>query len=106
MMRTALPQPHPYLLDRVGGICAVKEFSLVQGQLHVVPEAEKPLTGMYHLVYRCEDHPHSDIKQAVSWDGEQWSLVELLSSEEDLDVCYPGPREEQGASLSDASPRA
>lgn len=90
-MRTALPEPHPYLLNRAGGISPVKEFSLSNGELKVVPAVNQPLTGIYHLVYRCEGHPHSDLKLAVSSDGENWSVAEPLPSDEDRDVCYPGP---------------
>jgi hypothetical protein len=103
-MRTALAQPHPYLLNRAGGICAVKEFSLVQGELHVVPEAEKPLVGIYHLIYRCDDHALSDIKRSVSSDdGEHWSVADTLSPDEDCDVCYPGPCAEPDATVTHAT---
>ncbi len=89
-MRNALAQPHPYLLNRAGGICAVKSFSLVDGKLNVVPEADEPLEGLYQLIYRCEDHPLADIKRGVSSDSTGWSVAEPLSSDEDCDVCYPG----------------
>jgi hypothetical protein len=90
-MQIAFSNPHPYLLNQAGGICPVKEFTLVDGQLNVVPAADKPLTGPYHLVYRCPDHQHSDIKRAVRSDGTQWMIAEPLSPDEDYDVCYPGP---------------
>jgi hypothetical protein len=90
-MQVASSSPHPYLLNRAGGICPVKEFTLVNGQLEVVPATDKPLTGLYHLVYRCPDHQHSDIKRAVTSDGTKWTVAEPLSPDEDCDVCYPGP---------------
>jgi hypothetical protein len=90
-MRTALPQPHPYLLNRAGGICPVKQFSLVNGELNLVPAVDQPLTGIYHLVYRCEDHAYTDIKRAVCSDGTHWTIAEPLPANEDHDVCYPAP---------------
>lgn len=69
----------------------MKEFSLIDGKLNVVPEIDQPLTGIYHLIYRCEQHEHSDIKRAVSSDGEHWTIAEPLAPDEDCDVCYPAP---------------
>jgi hypothetical protein len=90
-MQIASSHPHPYLLDQAGGICQVKEFSLIDGELNLTPATDKPLTGRYQLIYRCPNHRHTDIKRAVRSDGTQWTVAEPLSPEEDCDVCYPGP---------------
>ncbi len=90
-MQVASSQPRPYLLNQAGGICPVKEFSLVNGQLNVVPAADKPLKGCYHLVYRCPNHQNTDIKRAVRSDGSNWSIAEPLPQDEDYEVCYTGP---------------
>jgi hypothetical protein len=90
-MRVASSQPHPYLLNQAGGICQVKEFSLVNGKLSVVPLADGPITGQYQLVYRCPDHQQSDIKRSVRSDGTTWFVTEPVAPDEDCDVCYPGP---------------
>jgi hypothetical protein len=90
-MRQATDTPHPYLLNQAGGVCPVKEFSLVGGQLKVVPAAEKPLTGEYHLIYRCPQHATFDIKRAVHSDGSNWAVVDKPPTDDDCDVCYPPP---------------
>jgi hypothetical protein len=90
-MRQATDTPHPYLLNRAGGITKVKEFSLVGGALEIVLEDEKPATGPYHLVYRCPEHAASDIKRAVHCNGASWAVVDKAAPEDDCDVCYPPP---------------
>ena len=94
-MRVALSQPHPYLLNQAGGICQVKEFSLIDGKLNVVPLADAPITGRYQLVYRCSEHENFDIKRNVSSDdGANWTVAEPFDASEDCDVCYTGPCED------------
>ena len=90
-MRVALSQPHPYLLNQAGGICPVKEFSLIDGRLNVVPLADRPITGEYQLVYRCPEHDGFDIKRTVSSDGAKWTVAEPLEGGDACDVCYPDP---------------
>lgn len=92
-MRIAIDSPRPYLLNQAGGICQVREFSLIGDQLKVVPKDDKPLTGLYELVFRCEGHQHSDIRRGVSSDGEKWSLVDDVAAGADDDVCYPSPED-------------
>ncbi len=67
----------------------IKSFSLIGQKLTMDAVSDKPLTGVYQLVYRCEDHGPLDIKQNIESDGQSWTLLEPFSTEEDCDVCYP-----------------